>query len=150
MADWTYCGTYPPVNEQNTQALLRERQAIWCPPQHHQGPLGLPKADDRVWLLWRPENAGVPLIVLGGGIVLPLANPRPTTDVLHTERDEPGLRTAAEALGYGGPTNMAFLKVHCLMLCRQDISNQLGHLPAGPKICNATVTVFLQAVCPLP
>lgn len=150
MADWTYCGTNPPVNAHNTQALLNDRHAIWCPPQHHGTPFGIPHPADRVWLLWRPEQANVPLIVLGGGTVQPLAKPRLTTDVLHTEGDEPGLRGAAEALGYGGPANMTFLKLLDVAICNHDISGQLGHVPAGLRLCNATDTLYLQTVCPLP
>jgi hypothetical protein len=148
MPHLTYCGTLPPVDDQNTQLLLLEHRAIWFPPQHQQAPL--PSPDDRIWLLWRPADLENPLIVLGGGIVLPLTNPRSTTSVLHTEGDEPGLRAAANALGYGGPNNMTFLKLHNVVPCHQDITEQHWHVPAGLMACTIEQTDFLQQICPLP
>lgn len=149
MTHLAYCGTFPPVDDHNTQRLLQEHHAIWFPPRHQQAPP--PNPDDRLWLLWRPAGKHeMPLIVLGGGIVLPLTNPRPATNVLHTEGDEPGLRSAANALGYGGPTNMTFLKLHNVVLCNQDITGHLGHVPAGLMPCNTEQAHFLQQICPLP
>lgn len=103
MPDWVYVGTNPPVDANGTAALLRDNKAIWCPPSARNN--GMPDPGDRLWLVWRPDG-GPDVDLLGGGIVTPNQQ---TADVLWTEAHRTGLRAAAQAVGYSGPTNMAFL-----------------------------------------
>jgi hypothetical protein len=110
MADWIYCGTDPPVNADGTQGLLRTHQAIWCrPPGLHPWP-GFPADGDQIWLVWRNE-AGGPILLLGGGRLVANTQPRYGTNLLHTNSDIPGVRDEAEQLGYGGGLGMSFLQV---------------------------------------
>jgi hypothetical protein len=46
-------------------------------------------------------------MVLGGGKL----RATPEGDVLWTNRSAPGIRELAKEFGYGGPTNMAFLRL---------------------------------------
>ncbi len=107
MADYLYCGTPDQVPAVQTQALLQgQHHAIWCPP-HRLIPWHVttqPANGDRVWLLWRSTRGAAPLLLGGGRIVM-----TPQGGVLWTNRTLPGVRPAAEALGYEGPANMAFL-----------------------------------------
>lgn len=102
MADFIYCGTLPPVDAAGTQQLLiGPYRAIWCPPMKLRV---LPSGGDRIWLVWRSTPTAIPLL-LGGGRV----TATPDGQVFWRNSTLPGVRQAAEALGYGGPTNMAFL-----------------------------------------
>src|SRR5207249_470187 len=102
MADYVYCGTEPPVGAAETRSLLLGSfHAIWCPPAHITADV---TKGDRVWLVWRSSPTAVP-VLLGGGRVAVTHEGR----ALWTNATLLGVRPAAEALGYRGPTNMAFL-----------------------------------------
>ncbi len=102
MADLIYCGTEP-VGSAETQALLAGPfAAIWSPPMHRRAS---PQLGARLWLLWRSE--GQAPVILGVGNVLLTPDGRADW----TNRTAPGVVEAARALGYGGPTNMAFLRL---------------------------------------
>src|SRR4051794_30712224 len=110
MAAWIYCATGQQVNAANTAALLSTHKAIWCSPPglNPNGP-GVPGAGDRVWLVWQSGGGGG--VLLGGGRVLAAPRQLYGTATLWTTPDMPGLRAAAEALGYGGGTGMSFIRL---------------------------------------
>jgi hypothetical protein len=107
MPVWAYCATNPPVDANGTASLLRSHQAIWFPPNLNSAH---PASGDFVRLVFRDAATGQ-LQLLGHGFVLP----RPkAADTLWSEAQYPGVRAAAQNLGYGGPTNMAFLRLDCV------------------------------------
>src|SRR5690349_17690959 len=88
----------------NTLGLLESpMHAIWYPPRARRT---RPAPGDLMWLVWR-ERPGSPVVVLGGGRL----RPTPEGDLLWTNRTAPGIRELAKEYGYGGPTNMAFLRL---------------------------------------
>lgn len=102
MADLIYRGS-PPVGALETQELLAGPfNAIWSPPRYRRAPL---TSGDRVWLLWQAANGNAHL--LGSGLI------RFTDEgqAAWTNRSAPGIVDAARRLGYGGPSNMAFLRL---------------------------------------
>jgi hypothetical protein len=100
---FVYCGT-PPVSDTSTLGLLESpMHAIWYPPMARRTN---PSPGDLIWLVWR-ERLGSPAIVLGGGKL----RATPEGDLLWTNRTAPGIRELAKEYGYGGPTNMAFLRL---------------------------------------
>ncbi|OGR10711.1 MAG: hypothetical protein A2097_04435 [Desulfobacula sp. GWF2_41_7] len=110
MADWIYCGTDPPVDANGTQYLLHTHHAIWCSPPGLRPWPGKPRPGDRLWLLWR-DHAGGPVLLLGGGRLAQNSQNRFGTDLLHTNTDIPGVRDAAQNIGYGGGMAMSFLRL---------------------------------------
>lgn len=112
MTNWIYCGTDPPVAAPGTQQLLQTRQAIWSPPPQYRPPWpGMPRPGERLWLVWRPGGAETPIRLLGGGRIERAPRDLFHTSILWTNPDDPGLRDAARELGYGGPSNMSFLRL---------------------------------------
>lgn len=104
MADYIYCGTEPPVGACGTQKLLLGTyNAIWYPPPR-RALSEKPATGGRVWLVWR-SRATVQPVLLGGGRI------RITDEcnVLWTNRTLRGVRPEAQAIGYPGPSSMAFL-----------------------------------------
>jgi hypothetical protein len=98
-----YCGTVP-IGPDNTRKLLASTfSAIWCPPSARRVPVS---EGDGVWLVWKSEREGIPML-LGGGRIM-ASEPGQS---LWTNRTAPGVREAAQQLGYGGPTNMSFLRI---------------------------------------
>jgi hypothetical protein len=77
--------------------------AIWFPPGARRVK---PSPGDNVWLIWR-ETAGSRAVVLGAGKL----RATPDGDLLWTNRSAPGIRELAKEFRYGGPTNMAFLRL---------------------------------------
>lgn len=65
----------------------------------------LAREEDRLWLLWKAPDSQARLI--GSGRI----RAAPNGGVSWTNRTAPGIVPMANALGYGGPTNMAFLRV---------------------------------------
>ena len=110
MADWIYRGSDPPVDAKGTQCLLRTHHAIWCSPPGLRTWPGRPRPGDRLWLLWR-NHAGGSVLLLGGGRLAQNSQARFGTDLLHTNTDIPGVRDAAQNLGYGGGMAMSFLRL---------------------------------------
>lgn len=126
MADFIYCGTEPPVGADGTQQLLvGPHNAIWCPPANL--PVE-PAEGDRVWLVWRANARSTP-VLLGGGRVL-ITN---EGEVLWTNRTLPGVRPAAQdpAIGYPGPTNMAFLHLGGVVAPEGQPAVTLGAIENG-------------------
>jgi hypothetical protein len=64
-----------------------------------------------LWLVWRAAAAAQPVLLLGGGRIEQSPRLLFQTNLLWTDPDARGLRAAAEALGYGGPTSMTFLRL---------------------------------------
>lgn len=65
--DFIYCGTAEQANAINTQALLLNQQAIWCPPPGlRPWPESHSQDGERLWLVWRAVP-GTPVFVLGAG-----------------------------------------------------------------------------------
>ena len=140
MADLLYCGTNP-VGPEDTKAMLAgEFRAIWAPPMHRHTPV---EAGDRIWLLWRA--ADTPLL-LGGGVVT--ATPEGKVD--WTNRTAPGIRPAAQDLGYPGPTNMAFLKLANVRLPEAGVAvSALGSIAIGLSAASAEQAARLQVILPV-
>ena len=98
----------PPVGLAETQALLAGTfTAIWSPPRYRHAAAA---AQDHVWVVWQAE--GEPVRLLGVGNIL--ATPEGAAE--WTNRTAPGIVVAAREQGYGGPTNMAFLRLENLAL----------------------------------
>ncbi len=115
MAEWIYCATGAQVGAAGAAALLREHQAVWCPPPGigMGWPEPHPRPGDRLWLVWR-SLAGVPgpAALLGGGRILPAPRILWQTDVLWAEADRAGLAQTFAELGYSGPAfSRGFLRV---------------------------------------
>ena len=127
MADWIYCGTEPPVNAAGTQSLLRSHRAVWCSPPGLRPWPGIPLAGDRLWLVWRAAVSS-PVLLLGGGRLEAASRQLFGTSLLWADPDNPGMRTAAEQLGYGGGNAMSFLR-----LCNPGFPTGGGQ-PAIPNI----------------
>jgi hypothetical protein len=143
MADFIYCGTEPPVGAAGTQQLLLgPLNAIWCPPA--RVPVQ-PSDNDRVWLVWRPSAATAP-VVLGGGRVAVTDNGR----VLWTNATLPGVRPAARALGYGGPTNMAFLHLTGVVSPPGQPPVNLGTIATGLNVASAQQVQALTQLLVVP
>jgi hypothetical protein len=103
VADLLYCGTGPVGPEETRRLLEGEFRAIWFPPSARKSACA---AGDRLWLLWHGATGRGPRL-LGGGRVEFTPEGQPTW----TNRTAPGVRDAARAEGYGGPTNTAFLRL---------------------------------------
>jgi hypothetical protein len=110
MHEWIYCGTEPPVDVAGTQTLLREMQAIWCPPPGLRAWPGIPEIGSHIWLVWRADP-GAEVFALGRGEILRAPRELFGTGVLWTGRDDVRLRDLAVSLGYGGGAAMCFLRV---------------------------------------
>jgi hypothetical protein len=123
MTDFIYCGS-PPVSRDSTRAMLTgEFHALWAPPMHRHA---APTPGDRVWLIWR-DSANGELFILGGGFVE--ATPEGRID--WTNRTAPGIVGAARASGYGGPTNMAFLRLTRVQVPADSPTIALGGVRIG-------------------
>jgi len=61
-------------------------------------------------LVWRAA-ALFPVLLLGGGRLEAAPRQLFRTSLLWTDPDNPGMRTAAEQLGYGGGTAVSFLRL---------------------------------------
>ncbi|MFZ5452957.1 MAG: hypothetical protein ACOZF2_13955 [Thermodesulfobacteriota bacterium] len=66
-------------------------------------------------MVWR-EKPGTPLFILGGGTISAAPRQLFGTVILWTDPDHPGIREAAEQLGYGGGTSMSFLGLENIFL----------------------------------
>jgi len=67
-------------------------------------------------LVWRENSEALNVFLLGRGKILAAPQQHYGTTILWTDPDQPGLREAAEQLGYGGPTNMTFLRLENICL----------------------------------
>jgi hypothetical protein len=143
MADFVYCGTHPPVDANGTQGLLvGPFNAIWCPPANL--PIR-PAQDDRLWLVWRPSTAATPLLLGGGRIAV-----TPSGQVLWTNTSLPGVRLAAQALGYRGPTNMAFLHFPAVVIPQGHPPVNVGAISKGLNLASDRQLQVLIQLLPIP
>jgi hypothetical protein len=98
--------------------------AIWFPPGARRTK---PSAGDEIWLIWR-EKPGAVATVLGAGKL----RATPEGDLLWTNRSAPGIRQLAKEFGYGGPTNMAFLRLERPRIAPSNLTMRgLEDLPTG-------------------
>ena len=139
MSDLLYCGTEP-VGPVDTQAMLAGKfRAIWAPPMDRRASI---TAGDRIWLLWRAATGASPLL-LGGGVVR--ATPEGKID--WTNRTAPGIVAAARERGYGGPANMAFLRLGRVRLPGGYVTvSKLGSIPIGLSAASPAQVSRLQEV----
>jgi hypothetical protein len=108
MTDLIYCGSGK-VGAAETRAMLEGPfAAIWSPPMWRKESI---EPGDRVWLLWRASQRPA-VLLLGGGYVMSAPEGR----IDWTNRTAPGIVAAAREQGYGGPTNMAFLRLERVAL----------------------------------
>lgn len=142
MADLIYCGTDPPVGVDGTQQLLLgPYHAIWCPPIRLPFK---PSEGDKLWLAWRSSPKAVPLLLGGGRVTV--------TDegqVLWTNRTLQGVRAAAVALGYSGPTNMAFLHLAEVVDPQGRPPVGIGNVPPGLSIATPLQAQVLSQILPI-
>jgi hypothetical protein len=142
MADFIYCGTEPPVGVTETQhLLLGPFNAIWFPPA---GLATNPAQGDLIWLVWRSSPTAVPLL-LGGGRVATTADDR----IRWTNATLPGVRPAAEALGYGGPRNMTFLRLTGVVSPQGLPPANVGIIASGLNIASAQQVRVLTKLLPI-
>lgn len=143
MADLLYCGTDEQVSAAHTQSLLQgAHQAIWFPPSARRA---VAVVGDRLWLLWRGQLAAP--VLLGGGRIVTA----PNGSVSWTNATLPGVRAAAVGLGYGGPTNMAFLHLDGTVFPSQVIAvSGLGQIPSGLSSATSAQTGILSGLLHIP
>ena len=115
MADWIYCGSNAAVDAAGTQSLLRTHRAIWCSPPGLRSWPAIPQAGERLWLVWRESDSAQLVLLLGGGRIQQAPRTLFGTRLLCTDPDVPGLRAAAERLGYLGGTAMSFLRLSAIV-----------------------------------
>jgi hypothetical protein len=139
MADLLYCGA-PPVSPENTVGLVEGPfNAVWAPPMGLNVPF---TADDQLWLVWR-RSRGEPALLLARGTLLG----KPSGGVTWTNRTAPGIRDAAMKVGYGGPTNMAFLRLGDVRVFRPHRPvAELSNLSTGLSAATPEQISALQAV----
>lgn len=114
MASYVYVGTSGGVDAEHTAQLLRDFNAIWCPPTNviRWNVQDQPKAKDRIWLIWANQVPTFdPPLLLGAGHLMQATRARFGSEMLWSNGDAPGIRPAAERLGYRGPTSMVFLRL---------------------------------------
>jgi hypothetical protein len=141
--DLIYCGTDPPVSADCTQQLLLGScNAIWCPPIRLPFE---PSEGDRLWLVWRPSPDAVPLL-LGGGRITVTNQGR----ALWTNRTLQGVRAAAVAFGYPGPTNMAFLHLTGVVGLHGRPPVGIGQISSGLNVATPLQTQVLSQILPIP
>lgn len=141
MADLVYCGTEKVGALETREMLAGPFAALWSPPMWRKAAVN---DDDRIWLLWK--SRGGPIVLLGGGRVM--AAPEGRID--WTNRTAPGIVDAARELGYGGPTNMAFLRLRDVQV-PDDMPEIWGvaDVPVGLSIPPPSLTQVLERVLPI-
>ncbi len=148
--DCIYCGTTAQVDAANTQALLLNQQAIWCPPPRlRPWPEPHPQDGNRLWLVWREEQ-GTPVLLLGGGKIWGHQPPARYGEViLWTDRT---IRDAAVRLGYGGGTGMCFLRLQdTVFLPGNEIRliEGLGDIRGGLNVATRNQVNILEQILPI-
>ena len=127
--------------------------AICCRPPGFRRPWpGIPQPEDSVWLVWRALRSSKTVMLLGGGLVERAPRNLFGTDILWTDRDSPGLYTAAERLGYygGGKSTMAFLRLRDVILPIHDASIQgLTDMDGGLNIALPSHASILSGALPM-
>ena len=118
-----YCGTAAQVGKEKTRELLDgPYHAIWCRQPDRIRPWHSdPKPGDKLWLVWR-ERPRDPVYLLGCGRILQAPRVNWGKEVLWTDIDCPGIKEAAQSLGYGGGTAPAFVRL-------SDVKRPQGGFP---------------------
>jgi len=138
MADVIYRGS-PPVGAAETQALLTgEFGAVWSPPMYRHA---MVSPGDRLWVIWQAD--GQTAYLLGRGRVLFTEDGAAEW----TNRTAPGIVKAAQDQGYGGPTNMAFLRLDDIRVAA-DRPAVLGleGVPVGLTVAASRNVALLEAL----
>lgn len=148
--DFIYCGTQGQVDATNTQALLMNQQAIWCPPPRlRPWPDPHPQDGHRLWLVWRARQ-GTSVFLLGGGKILAHQPPAKYGEVtLWT--DQP-IRRAAVNLGYTGGTGTCFLRLQdTAFLPEYEIRlvEGLDGIRSGLNLATKNQTDILEQILPI-
>lgn len=150
MAAWIYCGSVSAVDAAGTQSLLRTHRAIWCSPPGLRPWPGTPQPGDRLWLVWRESTAAQTVLLLGGGRIEQAPRSLFGTNLLWTDPDAPGLRTAAEQLGYEGGTSMSFLRLADVVMPNgQPPVQGLAGIDNRLNIASAAQVAVLTAALPI-
>ena len=85
-------------------------------------------------------------MVLGAGKL----RPTPDGDLLWTNRSAPGIRELAKEFGYGGPTNMAFLRLERPKIAPANLTVAgLENVPTGLSEANEDQLRTLRAALPV-
>jgi hypothetical protein len=140
MADLIYRGS-PPVGPAETQALLAgDFGAVWSPPMYRHATVS---PGDHLWVIWHADGQAPHL--LGRGLVLF------TEDGVAewTNRTAPGIVKAAQDQGYGGPTNMAFLRLRDIRVAdgRPAVPGLEG-VPVGLSAATSNHVALLETLLP--
>jgi hypothetical protein len=143
MRDYIYCGTEPPVGVDGTQDLLVSSfNAIWCPRRRVAVE---PKPEERLWLVWRNNDGAIPLLLGGGRLLAP-----DYSGIFWTNASLPGVRPAAEGLGYRGPTNMMFLRLTGVVIPAKRSSVNVGTIRPGLNVASYRQVDMLSQELPIP
>ncbi len=103
-----------------------------------------------MWLVWRESPTAQTVLLLGGGRVAQAPRSLFNTNLLWTDPDSPGLRDAAEQLGYEGGTAMSFLRLTDVVLPNGQPSIQgLGGIDNRLNIASAAQIAVLTAALPI-
>lgn len=150
MADWIYCGSAAAVDAAGTQSLLATHQAIWCSPPGLRPWPGTPQPGDGLWLVWRESSEAQTVLLLGGGRIEQAPRALFGTSLLWTDPDAPGLRTAAERMGYEGGSAMSFLRLQAVVFPGGQPSVQgLGSIDNRLNVATAAQVATLSALLPI-
>ena len=148
--NWIYCGSESAVDSAGTQDLLRNHQAIWCSPPGLRPWPGIPHPGDRIWLVWRNSPATEIVQLLGGGRIQKAPRALFGTILLWTERDTPGLRAAAESLGYEAGNAMSFLRLEAVVFPNaQTTIHGLGGISTRLNVATEEQFSALYALLPI-
>lgn len=128
----------PPVGPEETQALMAsEFAAIWSPPMYRHTSAA---EGDRVSLVWQEDAEAARL--LGWGFLIGT----PDGSAYWTNASAPGIVEAARSKGYGGPTNMAFLRCRGIHVASfRPLILRLGDVRVGLSLATDQQAAALSA-----
>jgi hypothetical protein len=90
------------------------------------------------------------VLLLGGGRIQQAPRDLFGTNILWTGPDDSGLRVAAVQLGYGGPTNMSFLRLTVVTLAaEQPPVQELDGINYGLNLAAPEQIRALAAISPI-
>jgi len=96
---------------------------------------------DRLWVIWQAD--GQAPYLLGTGLVLFTEDGAAEW----TNRTAPGIVKAAQDQGYGGPTNMAFLRLRDIRVAEgRPAVPGLEGVPVGLTVATSTHVARLEAL----
>jgi hypothetical protein len=150
VADWIYCGSDSAVDAAGTQRLLRTHRAIWCSPPGLRPWPGTPQPGERLWLIWHESATAEIVLLLGGGHVEQAPRSLFGTNLLWTGPDTPGLRAAAELLGYEGGAAMSFLRLTDVVLPNgQPLIHGLSGIDTRLNVASPAQVAVVMAALPI-